>query len=140
MRSATFSAPALCSALLCLGLMTSGCSHDGKGLAKGLSSGLKTQPIKKASRISPQKAPGKPDVGPGEPSSAQARVQCPDLPMAAYEAVAKPTALPDRGAPLNQQGTKVWVEALEGQVSWFRSQLSDTINRYNQCAKQVRQE
>lgn len=136
MRSATFSAPALCSALLCLGLMTSGCSHDGKGLAAG----LKTQPIKKASLTSPRKAPGKPDVGPGEPSTVPARVQCPDLPMAAYEAVSKPTALPDRGAPLNQQGTKVWVEALEGQVSWFRSQLSDTINRYNQCAKQVRQE
>ena len=134
MRSATCSAPLLLAALLCSGLMTSGCRLDGIETIQA----PKTRPHKKASPTSPQKAPEKPTVGSGGPSGRETRVSCPDVPAAAYEALAKPTALPDRDAPLDQQGAKKWVEALEGQVGWLKVQLGDTINKYSQCVSAVR--
>ena len=52
-----------------------------------------------------------------------------------YEALAQPTALPDRGVALNDPGMKKWIEALEGQVGDLKAKLGDTVGKYNSCGK-----
>lgn len=122
-------------ALSCLLLTTPGCRPD---LMAGPT--LRDKRASPASQTPKTATPSeKPDVGSGRPSTAAARVACPDLPAAAYEAVAQPTALPDRGAPLDKQGTQRWVEALEGQIGWLKAQLGNTLNAYGKCAETVRQ-
>lgn len=121
--------------LSCCLLLTPGCRPD---LADNQ---RLTRPAKKASPTPPKTATSseKPDVGSGRPSAPVARVACPDLPKAVYEAAAQPTALPERDAPLDRWGTQKWVEALENQVSWTRLQLGVAINEHAACQEKVRQ-
>lgn len=129
-------------AALCCALMMPGCRLDSDGRIRGAS---QTSPAKKASPPSPAKkakpAPEKPAAGLGGPPPtaevAASKPACPRLSTAVYEALARPAALPERGAHLDDVKVKGWVGALEEQIKALKTHLSDTATKYNSCAGQA---
>lgn len=121
------------SVLLCLILVTSGCSavsdiRDGLSLPPP-----KTSPVRKASLTSPQKALTKPDSGPGEPSKATTVTKCPDVDPAAREALERPAPLPPAKPLLSPNDVKRWIEASEDQIKGLKDHLRSSTTALSAC-------
>ncbi len=105
-----------------------GCSPD---MLQQATAG-KAPPAKKASQTSQDKlgysAPEKPAAGSGTAAKAAPTKVCPEIGKGAYDALARPVALPEQGKPVDQAATKKWVEALEGQVKDLQGHLAEAID------------
>lgn len=104
-------------------LMIPGCSPDMRELATAPAT---AKPTKKASPTStPTAVLGWPANGSGKPTEAVATKPCPGLDPAVYDALARPTEVPERGKPVDG---KVWIEKLETQVEDLRVQLGKAVD------------
>ncbi len=98
------------------------------GCSPAIEAGLKDGPsrltpaVKKASPALPTKTLAS---SPASLPDATGPASCPDIDKGTIEALAKPTALPEQGKPVDP---KKWIGELEGQVAELKDHLASAVD------------